>query len=75
MQLKLARYSGNKSSLELLLHRENIFLLLQVGHALTLVTQLTVWRCGWPIQVVQKSLQEAINENNFQNIFSGGCSM
>lgn len=65
--LKLAPYSGNKSSL----HRENIFLPLQVGHALILVTRLTAWRCGWPIQVAQKSLQKAINENNLKCIFRG----
>lgn len=73
--LELAHYSGNKSSLALSLHRENIYLLLQVGHALSLVTQLTAWRCGWPIQMAQKSIQKAINKNNFQSVFSGGCSM
>lgn len=69
--LKLVRYISNKLSSDLLQHRENIFLLLQVA----LVTQLIAWRCGQPIQVAQKPLQKAINENNFQNVFSVGCSM
>lgn len=69
--LKLVHYIDNKFSLDLLQHRENIFLLLQVA----LVTQLIAWRCGQPIQVNQNPLQKAINKNNFQNIFSVGGSM
>lgn len=68
--LILTCYSGNNSSLVLWLHRENIFLL-QAGHTLTLMTLLTAWRCGQLMQMAQKPLQKAINENNLQCVFPG----